>query len=165
MKKESTKRERGSVGARIEFICPTCAKENLVEADLLEDTVRCSQCGSSTALVLSEGVRSGASVDQCCLCGGHRFYVQKDFNPRLGLAIFAVGVLFSYHTYGITLFVASAIDFVLYQVLPTVIVCYRCRTLYRGYRTTKKLKAYDPNVAIKYVKLKNREVESHEGAS
>lgn len=150
---------------QVEFICPNCEAEIVYDVQDQVAEVRCGNCGETTRLSLSENVRKGHSVDQCCVCEGHRFYVQKDFNPRLGLLIFLIGVIFSYHTYGITLFVASGIDFVLYKILPTVIICYNCRAIYRGFENGSKFKPYDPNVAIKYVKMKERQEAVHESSS
>lgn len=137
----------------VEFLCPHCGAENTLEVVQTGGAPECVSCGETIAMHPAGALRRG-KVDECCICGGYRFYTQKDFNPRIGLLIFVIGVIFSYHTYGITLFVASAIDFVLYQVLPTVIVCYNCRAIYRGLQGGGNFKPYDPGVAMKYVRVK-----------
>jgi hypothetical protein len=83
--------------------------------------------------------------------------VQKDFNPRLGILIFIIGVIFSYHTYFISLFVATLIDFILYQVLKTVTICYRCRAVYRGFEEDPTHRGFDHNLALSLVEKEEKE--------
>ncbi len=163
-KQELHSERRKDVARTVELICPHCESEQLYAVDEITGSMSCRNCQQGIDLEIPDGQRSSENLDQCFLCGGHRFYVQKDFNPRLGLVIFALGVLFSYHTYGITLFAASAVDFFLYKKLPTVIVCYRCRALYRRFANTEKFKPYDPSVALKYVKMKTRQGASSESS-
>ena len=117
----------------VEFVCEQCEKDNLT--NLLAETIviKCSHCDHETKKTLTKNMQAGGKLDSCVLCDKIRFYVQKDFNPRLGIIIFAIGVLFSYHTYFVSLFVATLIDFILYQVLKTVTICYHCRAVYREF--------------------------------
>jgi hypothetical protein len=80
-------------------------------------------------------------VERCWLCGNGEFYIQKDFNRRLGLTI-VVGsalvifliMLFKGHLVGIYCLLAVALaDWVAYQLRPEVTVCYLCQTIYRGF--------------------------------
>jgi len=77
-------------------------------------------------------------------------YVQKDFNRRLGLAIVLLGVLFSYHTYGLSLLVCAIIDFILYRVLPLVTVCYKCGAIHRGFVSNPRHVGFDMHTAEQY---------------
>jgi len=90
-------------------------------------------------------------LERCGVCGHDKFYLQKDFNPRLGLLIFAIGVIFSYHTKFISLFVATAIDFILYYIIPTVTICYQCRAIYRGFKENPAHRGYNHVHALKYI--------------
>ncbi len=86
------------------------------------------------------------------MCGNQRFYLQKDFNARLGLGIFAIGVLLSYHTYFLSLLIATLIDFALYYFLKTVTICYQCRAIYRNFEIDPNHRGFDPHIGMKYTK-------------
>ena len=135
----------------VEFLCPHCRAENKAEASA-GDYVICKRCGKPVPLQFSEGSRDSGCIDRCAVCGNEGFYLQKDFNPRLGILIFAIGVLLSYHTMFISLFIATAIDFVLYYILPTVTVCYQCRAIYRGFTENPGHQGFNHVVALKYSK-------------
>jgi hypothetical protein len=134
----------------VEFLCPHCNAEQ--KADLSAETaLPCRNCHQPVSLTISEKIKNAGQIDHCAVCGNTEFYLQKDFNPRLGLLIFALGVLFSYHTKFISLFVATAIDFVLYYVLPTVTICYQCRAIYRGFKENPEHQGFNHLKALKYV--------------
>ena len=141
----------------VEFVCEQCEKDNLTE--LLEKTtvIKCSNCGHETKKTLTKSMQAGGKLDRCVLCDKIRFYVQKDFNPRLGIIIFVIGVLFSYHTYFVSLFVATLIDFILYQVLKTVTICYHCRAVYRGFEEDPTHRGFDHNLALSLVEKEEKE--------
>ncbi len=141
----------------VEFVCEQCEKDNLTE--LLEETtvIKCCHCDHETKKTWTTRLQAGGKVDRCVLCDKIRFYVQKDFNPRLGILIFIIGVIFSYHTYFISLFVATLIDFILYQVLKTVTICYRCRALYRGFEEDPTHRGFDHNLALSLVEKEEKE--------
>ena len=141
----------------VEFVCEQCEKDNLTE--LLEETtvIKCCHCDHETTKKLTKSMQAGGKLDRCVLCDKIRFYVQKDFNPRLGILIFIIGVIFSYHTYFISLFVATLIDFILYQVLKTVTICYQCRAVYRGFEEDPTHRGFDHNLALSLVEKEEKE--------
>ena len=141
----------------VEFVCEQCEKDNLT--NLLEETIviKCSHCDHETQKTLTKSMQAGGKLDRCVLCDKIRFYVQKDFNPRLGIIIFAIGVLFSYHTYFVSLFVATLIDFILYQVLKTVTICYHCRAVYREFEEDPTHRGFDHNLALSLVEKEEKE--------
>jgi len=135
----------------LEFLCPHCRGElstNLSEAK----PITCRHCQQPVTLRISENLASSRRIDRCAVCGNDQFYLQKDFNTRLGISIFAVGVLLSYHTYFLSLLIATVIDFILYQVLKTVTVCYQCRAIYRNFEEHPDHRGFDPHVGMKYTK-------------
>jgi hypothetical protein len=135
----------------VEFLCPHCRAENRA-ASLPAEDFACKSCGQKIALLLSEDSRASGIIHGCVVCGKNGFYLQKDFNPRLGLLIFAIGVIFSYHTKFLSLFLATAIDFILYYALPTVTVCYQCRAIYRAFKENPLHQGFNHVVALKYSK-------------
>ncbi|RMF65739.1 MAG: hypothetical protein D6743_07545 [Calditrichaeota bacterium] len=135
----------------VEFVCSHCDKDILAELSSDKKEIRCPHCEETFPVKLSRSMQAGGKVDRCVVCGKNRFYVQKDFNPRLGLTIFAIGVIFSYHTYGLTLLIATVIDFILYKVLKTVTICYNCRAIYRGFEEDPTHRGFDHELAMSLV--------------
>jgi hypothetical protein len=90
-------------------------------------------------------LREDREVDACPVCEGRDFYVRKDLNRSLGLTTVVVvglvsaGFLWSGRdlvAYGV-LGAFALFDFVVYQFLKNVTVCYRCQAEFRGsYRRT-----------------------------
>lgn len=69
---------------------------------------------------------------RCVVCGDTKFFIQKDFNQKLGCAIVAAGAILVPWTYGLSLAAFALFDLALYSWLPMVTVCYVCSTRYRG---------------------------------
>jgi hypothetical protein len=134
--------------------CPGCDAVLPVEAREAPDRIKCGRCGRDIALSWSEGVRTDALVDRCPICGGADFYVRKDFNPKVGLTVVAIGAAISAAfywfgrdliAYGI-LAAAVLVDLVVYGRLKDVTVCYRCHSEFRGdYR--RSAPAFDLHIA------------------
>ncbi len=131
----------------IEFICDKCDKDVLAELDSKKEKVSCGQCQKEYSIHLSDSMAHGGIVDCCVICGKKRFYVQKDFNPRLGIIIFSIGVIFSYHTFGISLVIATIIDVIFYKILKAVTVCYHCRSVYRDFEEDPEHRGLDRDLA------------------
>jgi hypothetical protein len=49
-----------------------------------------------------------------------------------------------------SLFVAAAVDAVLYVLLPEIAICYRCQAHFRGFRRNPRHEAFDLHVAEQY---------------
>ncbi|MFQ5865670.1 MAG: hypothetical protein ACE5IW_10610 [bacterium] len=141
----------------VEFVCSHCEKDILADLTKNHETIQCPDCLHEVAVQLTNSMKKGGKVDRCAICGKIRFYVQKDFNPRLGWLIFAIGVIFSYHTYGLTLLIATIIDFILYKVLKTVTICYHCRAIYRGFEEDPSHRGFDHNLAMTLIEKKEKE--------
>lgn len=135
----------------VEFLCPNCRAENKAES-LPAENFACKKCGHAVPLALSQHSQHAQEVERCLVCGNEGLYLQKDFNPRLGVLIFAIGVIFSYHTMFLSLLIATLIDFALYYVLATVTICYQCRAIYRGFKENPQHRGFDHLTALKYSK-------------
>lgn len=116
----------------VRFRCPACRAPAAVPIAGPEVVHRCPGCGSETTLHLGESLRERRVADRCAICGGEHFYVQKDFDQRLGCVVIAVGAVLTPWTYGISLAVCALVDLVLYHRLPDVAKCYVCKATYRG---------------------------------
>jgi hypothetical protein len=127
-----------------------------------EGEVRCVPGHASISFAHSESVRAGERVDRCSRCGKTAFFVQKDFDQRLGCAILVGGavlaLVFSYRFGGVvfvpTLLVFAAIDFVLARRVAPVVICYACDTEYRDVPSSESHRPYDPHIAERYAEVK-----------
>ena len=120
--------------------CPKCGAGLPVSAREASQTITCGGCGRELSLSFTPAVRDDARVDVCPLCSGSEFYIRKDFDPKVGLAVVIAGALISgifywrgedLIAYGILGF-AALIDLVVYGRLGDVTVCYACHTEFRG---------------------------------
>jgi DNA-directed RNA polymerase subunit RPC12/RpoP len=120
--------------------CPKCDSLLPVNAAEAPPAIKCGRCGREVPLGWTDDVSSDRSVDRCPVCGGADFYIRKDFDPKVGLAVVIVGALISagFYWFGKDLIAysilggAALIDLVVYGRLKDVTVCYRCHTEFRG---------------------------------
>jgi uncharacterized protein (DUF983 family) len=132
----------------IAFACPQCGKEAVAG---LDGRGRCTACGAEPALSPTASIREDRVVDRCPACQGEQLYVQRDFNQRAGLAIVIVGaVLAPFTPFYASLFVAAAVDAVLYVLLPEIVICYRCQAHFRGFVRNPRHEAFDLHIAEQY---------------
>ena len=136
--------------------CPKCDAALPVDASTPDapEAITCGACGREIPLTITAAVRADQAVDRCPVCNGPDFYVRKDFNPKLGLTIVAIGAAISAGFYWFKrdliaysiLAAATLIDLVIYGRLKEVTVCYRCHSEFRGaYRRTAS--AFDLHTA------------------
>ena len=120
--------------------CPKCDAGLPIDASGAPERITCGGCGREIPLTWSPAVRADEAVDTCPVCAGGDFYIRKDFNPKIGLAIVIVGAAISavfywfkrdLIAYSILAF-ATLIDLVIYGRLKEVTVCYRCHSEFRG---------------------------------
>ena len=112
------------------------------------DDHACQYCKTRYEISPSTSMSAAGKVDHCLSCGSDQFYVQKDINSTLGIAVFIVGVIFSYHTYFISLAAATLVNYILYKALGTVTICYRCRAIYRGFEEDPAHRGMDRDLAV-----------------
>ena len=125
--------------------CPQCGAALPVDAAEAPTAIKCGACGRDIALGFSDALRSDRAVDRCPVCDGGDFYIRKDFDPKLGLAVVIAGALISgaFYWFGRDIIAysilasAALVDLVVYGRLKDVTVCYRCHAEFRGaYRRT-----------------------------
>ncbi len=134
----------------IAFPCPSCGGEAVCG---LDGAGGCRACGATPRLAVPEGLRATRVIERCPACEGAQLYLQRDFNQRAGLALVALGaVLAPFTPYYSSLFVAAAVDALLYWLLPEITVCYRCQAHFRGFARNPRHTAFDLHVAEQYGK-------------
>ena len=87
-----------------------------------------------------------APLESCPSCGAKDLYLQKDFPRKIAIPIVVLGALAVPWTYGISLIVVALIDFILYQIVSWVTVCYRCHTVHRGFPKNPSHKEFDRHI-------------------
>lgn len=139
----------------ISFRCPEpeCQAVNQVQAS--ETDASCRSCGRSLPMALSKEILRNNRVDVCPRCAKTDFYVQRDFNGKIGLGIAAafalVGLVFvaldrPVYFYA-CLGAAAVVDLVLYLSLPEITICYNCKTAFRGARKNPTHQPFDLHTA------------------
>jgi predicted RNA-binding Zn-ribbon protein involved in translation (DUF1610 family) len=134
----------------VRFSCGACRAPAAVAVGDAEVAHRCASCGAVAALRFSESLRARGVADRCAVCGGEHFYIQKDFDQRVGCVVIAIGAALTPWTYGLSLAVCAAIDFLLYRALPDVAKCYVCKATYRGGERNPAHQPFDLHLLEKY---------------
>lgn len=131
--------------------CPACRVrlERSPEAPLPPGW-ECRRCGTGVILRGQAEPVGSEKLSACVVCGGQHFYVEKDFPKPLRWTFMGLAIGLSFWTYGISIFAAAGLDFLLYRVLPFYRVCYLCQAEYRGYAHDPSLKAFDPHSGVAY---------------
>ena len=138
----------------VRYRCPKCAARvaapigGPASAAAVEHA--CERCGDVRTLRFSESLRERGVADLCALCGSEHFYVQKDFDQRIGCLVVAIGAAFVPWTYGLSLAVCALIDLLLYARLPNVAKCYVCKATYRGGARNPAHESFDLHRLEKY---------------
>lgn len=140
----------------INFYCRGCGNGFLLAGPPFPGNSRCDKCEIDYPLngsAIGDGARP---IQTCARCEGEEFYVQKDFNRNLGLAVAVLLALGVYLAFGLTwksllgLLVIAALDAMLYRVLPLITLCYKCKTIYRGFPLNPNHTAFDLHTAEHY---------------
>ena len=132
----------------IAWHCLHCSRPNRhwVEAGKTGQAVTCAFCEKSD-YTLEDPENP---FDACPLCNCHQLYVQKDFNRGLGLLIVLGGVLCVPWTYGLSLPFFAGIDWLLFQRVASMIICYRCGGEFREFLVPARLQPYLHKIGLRY---------------
>jgi hypothetical protein len=139
--------------------CPAClaAREHVLEDSGEFSCVRCGQ-----AYTVQPAARPSAGIERCAFCGNRAFFVQKDFDQRvgcllillsLGIALFA-GWRLGWIWFTPILLATVAVDWALASRIRPVTICYRCDAEYRDGPLNARHRGYDPHVAERYAQRK-----------
>jgi hypothetical protein len=141
----------------IHFKCKACEDEILLTPSET-DRVTCPHCKQSIEVSMNASILNRSLVTACVSCGHDAFYVQKDFNRRLGLAIVSAGIAASIYFFATgspiyamsTLALTAAVDFLAFSLVRNVTVCYSCHALYRGFEKNPEHEPFDLKKLEKY---------------
>ena len=125
------------------------------------DEFSCGRC-SAPYSVRSDSPAPAAAIERCIFCGNRAFFVQKDFDQRLGcllmaislgLALFA-GWKFGWIWFTPVLLASVVVDWIVARRIGAVTICYRCDAEYRDLPLNPRHRGYDPHVAERYAERK-----------
>jgi len=122
---------------------------------------RCEKCGKTYAARF-ESAAPGGPVERCAFCGNRVFFLQKDFDQRLGCLFIAlslaaalfVGWRFGWIWFTPVLLATVLVDWIVARRIRPVTICYRCDAEYRDLPLNARHRGYDPHVAERYAKTK-----------
>jgi hypothetical protein len=145
---------------RAKYYCAGCLKaRELKERDSGE--LACLKCGEPYSARF-EGATGAQGIERCVFCGNRAFFLQKDFDQRLGclimgaslaLALF-IGWRFGWIYFTPVLLATVLIDWIVAMRLKPVTICYRCDAEYRDMAINPRHKAYDPHIGERYAERK-----------
>lgn len=143
---------------RVRFYCPKC----LIAADHEPGETgarKCPRCGREYTVDLPPAARP---VERCGFCGNRAFFLQKDFDQRLGCLLLAislgaalfVGWRFGWIWFTPVLLATVLVDWIVAARIRPVTICYRCDAEYRDVPLHPRHRGYDPHVAERYAATK-----------
>lgn len=140
----------------IDIPCESCDRYIALRVDPKEGTageVDCKQCGQTRALEPGR-LEADGSLFACQTCGHNELYTSKDLPKALGLGVVVIAAVLAPWTNYISLFVAGAIDFALWYLLPETVFCYVCETEHRGFSEQPRHPRFDLQIddRLKYGK-------------
>jgi DNA-directed RNA polymerase subunit RPC12/RpoP len=144
---------------RLRYYCPDCLTARDFTGGEPGD-YSCARCSRAFSLA-APGSSSGA-VERCAFCGNRAFFVQKDFDQRLGCLAMAVslglaalaGWRFGWIWFTPVLLASVLVDWAVAARIGTVTICYRCDAEYRDAGSNPRHRAYDPHVAERFAEIK-----------
>jgi len=140
--------------------CGECVAPIAIDDPDTAASGRCGRCGRAWAY--SPGTGDAGVVRRCGFCGGRAFFVQRDFDQRLGCLIMAGAIVvaifcgwrFGWIYFTPVLLATVLIDWVLSLRVGRVTICYRCDSEYRGSKPNPRHRPYDAHVAERYASVK-----------
>jgi len=142
----------------ISFRCPDCQTTISVEPAAGDREATCPECQCQVPFTPTESLSETNIVDDCPRCGKSAFYVQRDFNQKIGLGVMLllalVGLVFVYYRRPMLFYaclgVGALFDLVLYSLLPNVTICYACKSTFRDVTVNSEHKPFDLHIADVY---------------
>jgi hypothetical protein len=146
---------------RARFYCGECLTARDFEPPFPEaGELACAGCGKAYHADFAAAV-SGSDFP-CAFCGNRAFFLQKDFDQRLGCLIMAtslaaallVGWRAGWIWFTPVLLATVLVDWIVAARIRPLGICYRCDAEYRDLPDPARYKAYDPHIAERYAETK-----------
>jgi DNA-directed RNA polymerase subunit RPC12/RpoP len=114
----------------VQITCPECGSGIHVFPSVQAKLAECDVCHKQVDVHFTMDHENSHLVD-CAKCNRKDFFIQKDFNRKIGVTLFVIAAIAAIFTYGISFIVLYVADFFLFKKLKYVACCYNCNTLYR----------------------------------
>jgi len=142
------------------FYCPDCLTHAEHDASAAGD-FSCARCGRAYATDVP-GAMGEQGIERCAFCGNRTFFLQKDFDQRLGCLIMGVslaaalfvGWRFGWIWFTPALLASVVVDWIVAAKIRPVTICYRCDAEYRDVPVHPSHKGYDPHLAERFADKK-----------
>ncbi len=126
----------------VQITCSHCGSSIEVHPDVKADKVQCGVCQHVHDVKFNADHEAGL-LKECPVCARQDFYKQKDFNRKIGVALFIVAAILSIWTYGLSLVALYLVDIFLFKKLAMVAICYKCKTNFRSLSNMSEIRDYD----------------------
>jgi hypothetical protein len=110
------------------------------------ERLRCAVCGAERSLERTR-LSSEGGLNGCLVCAHPELYTRKDFPRAVGLAIVVVAAVLAPWTHYASLVAAAVLDFALYRLTKSVMVCYVCGAEHRGFAPMPRHPRFDREIA------------------
>ena len=127
--------------------CYSCKKFSQVSVSQ-NQLIVCGQCSK----VWGKMGEVEKVFERCPVCEARQFYLQKDFNQALGCFIMLIGIALVPWTYGLSLPVFALFDWILHKRVPTIVICYKCLSEFRGFKIPEHFKPFMHHIGERYDK-------------
>ncbi len=123
-----------------------------------DESFACPRCDRPYEVHQTQALRGGEALRECSMCGGSECFIRKNFPQKIGLLIVVIAAAISVFSlqrnpalaYGV-LAASVLIDLIIYFLIGTVTVCYRCRTEYWGLTRNNEHGWFDLATSDKYL--------------
>ncbi|WP_127718417.1 hypothetical protein [Halobacteriovorax sp. HLS] len=126
----------------VTLTCSECGSGIHIHPDVDAHKAICDVCSNEMNVTFDENHAKGILKD-CPCCQRKDFYSQKDFNRKIGVALFVIAAILSIWTYGISFIVLYALDLFLFRKLAKVAICYKCNTIFRNLTNMEELYGFN----------------------
>jgi DNA-directed RNA polymerase subunit RPC12/RpoP len=126
----------------VQITCDNCGSSVEVIPDQKAVKVQCEICQHVKSVHFTATHEEGLLKD-CPVCARQDFYKQKDFNRKIGVALFVIAAILSIWTYGLSLVALYLVDLFLFKKLALVAICYKCRTNFRNVKNMQEIRDFD----------------------
>jgi len=145
---------------RARYYCPACLTPLEFSGDEAAEFA-CAKCAAPFSARF-EGALGPSGVERCAFCGGRAFFVQKDFDQRLGCLAMGVSLALAllvgwkagWIWFTPVLLATVLVDWVLAAQIKLVTICYRCDAEYRHVPIHPRHRGYDPHIAERFAEKK-----------
>jgi hypothetical protein len=126
----------------VQITCTQCGSSVDVHPDLNAHKVSCDICQHVLDVKFNQD-HTNSILKDCPVCSRQDFYKQKDFNRKIGVALFIIAAILSIWTYGLSLVALYLVDLFLFKKLAMVAICYKCKTNFRKLANMSDIRDYD----------------------